>query len=60
MIGDILVALNGKPVKDTDDVQSVLEPGFVGKAVKASLVRGGALTEASDHHRRAAAEGGLT
>ena len=47
MIGDILVALNGKPIQDTDDVQSALEPGFVGKAVKATLVRGGALTEAS-------------
>jgi S1-C subfamily serine protease len=47
MIGDILIALNGKPVQDTDDVQSVLDPGFVGKAVKATLVRGGALTEAS-------------
>ena len=47
MIGDILVALDGKPVKDTDDVQSVLEPGFVGKNIKATLVRAGALTEAS-------------
>ena len=47
MIGDILVSLNGKPVKDTDDVQSVLEPGFVGKPVAAALVRGGALAEAS-------------
>jgi S1-C subfamily serine protease len=47
MIGDILVALNGKPVQDTDDVQSVLDPSFVGKPVKATLVRGGALTEAS-------------
>ena len=47
MIGDILVTLNGKPVRDTDDVQSVLEPGFVGKPVKAAVVRGGALTEAS-------------
>jgi S1-C subfamily serine protease len=45
-IGDILVALNGKPVEDTDDVQSVLEPGFVGKPVKATIVRAGALTEA--------------
>ncbi len=44
-IGDILVALNGHPVEDTDDVQSVLEPGFVGKAVKAAIVRAGALTE---------------
>jgi len=47
MIGDILVSLNGKPVKDTDDVQSVLEPGFVGKPVVAGMVRGGALAEAS-------------
>jgi S1-C subfamily serine protease len=47
LIGDIVVALNGQAVKDTDDVQSVLEPGFVGKAVKAALVRGGALAEAS-------------
>jgi S1-C subfamily serine protease len=47
LLGDILVALNGKPVKDTDDVQSVLEPDFVGKPVKATLVRGGAPTEVS-------------
>jgi S1-C subfamily serine protease len=47
LIGDILVALNGKPVKDTDDVQSVLEPEFVGKPVKGAIVRGGVLTETS-------------
>jgi len=47
MIGDILVGLNGKPVAYTDDVQSVLDPSFVGKAVAASIVRGGALAEAS-------------
>jgi len=47
LIGDIVVALNGKTIRDTDDVQSVLEPSFVGKPVKAALVRGGALTEAS-------------
>jgi S1-C subfamily serine protease len=47
MLGDILVTLDGKPVQDTDDVQRVLEPGFVGKSVKAALVRGGALAEAS-------------
>ena len=46
-IGDILIALNDKPIQDTDDVQSVLEQGFVGKAVKAVLIRGGALTDAS-------------
>jgi len=47
LIGDIVVALDGKPVKDTDDVQSVLEPDYVGKEVKASLVRGGAAAEVS-------------
>ena len=47
LIGDILVGLNGNPVSDTDDVQSVLEPGFVGKAVAATLVRGGELTAVS-------------
>jgi S1-C subfamily serine protease len=47
LIGDILVALNGKSIQDTDDVQTVLEPGFVGKPVKATLVRGGAIAEAS-------------
>jgi S1-C subfamily serine protease len=46
-IGDILVAINGKPIQDTDDVQGVLEPGFVGKAVAVTLIRGGVLTDAS-------------
>ncbi len=60
LVGDIVVAVDGKPVKDTDDVQSVLEPDYVGKAVKASLVRGGVAAEGFDHGRRAAEEGGLT
>lgn len=46
-IGDIFVAIDGKPVHDTDDVQGVLEPGFVGKAVAVTLIRGGALASAS-------------
>ncbi len=46
-IGDIFVAIDGKPVHDTDDVQGVLEPGFVGKAVAVTLIRGGALKDAS-------------
>ena len=58
MIGDILVTLNGTSIRDTDDVQSVLEPGFVGKNVQAAVVRGGALTDASitvgERPRRAA------
>ncbi len=47
LIGDILVALGGKPVRDTDEVQSSLTSEQVGTAVKASLIRGGALSEAT-------------
>jgi S1-C subfamily serine protease len=45
VIGDVLVAFDGKPVLDNDDVQAFLSMEFVGKAVKASLIRGGKLTE---------------
>jgi S1-C subfamily serine protease len=41
LIGDILVALNGRPVHDTDDIQGVLETHAVGQQVQASLIRGG-------------------
>ena len=41
LIGDILAGLEGLPVSDTDDIQSVLETHQVGQAVKASLIRGG-------------------
>jgi S1-C subfamily serine protease len=42
VIGDILMALNGKPVRVTEDVQAALGPDSVGKVVEAVLVRGGA------------------
>ncbi len=45
VIGDVFVALDGKPIADTDDVQEHLAPEFVGKPVKASLLRGGQLAE---------------
>jgi len=41
LIGDILVALDGKPVSDLDDVQAALGGGRVGKSVRAEVVRGG-------------------
>ncbi len=41
LVGDVVVTLDGKPVKDTSDVQELLGPGFVGKTIIASLVRGG-------------------
>jgi len=45
LIGDVLVALGGKPVRDTDDIQSVLGAGAVGKPVAARIVRGGQAIE---------------
>lgn len=41
MVGDILVALEGQPISDTDHVQAMLDPERVGKTVSARLVRGG-------------------
>lgn len=41
LIGDILVAFDGKPVADTDDVQALLDPGRVGKSIAATVIRGG-------------------
>jgi len=42
LVGDILVALGGKTVTDTGDVQTALESVAVGQAIEAALVRGGA------------------
>ena len=41
LVGDMLVALNGIAVAETDDVQSVLDPELIGKTVTASIIRGG-------------------
>ena len=41
VIGDVIVSLEGRPVSDTDDVQEFLSGDYVGKPVKASLLRGG-------------------
>jgi len=41
LVGDVLVALGARSIKDTDDVQSVLVPGSVGQTIDASVVRGG-------------------
>jgi S1-C subfamily serine protease len=41
LIGDILVALDGKPVADTDDVQSALAGESVGRTMRVSVIRGG-------------------
>ena len=41
LIGDVLVALGGAHVADTDDIQTVLETGGVGNAIEVQVVRGG-------------------
>lgn len=45
LVGDVLIALDGKPIADTDDVQAVLGTESVGQEVKASIIRGGAAME---------------
>lgn len=44
-LGDLLVALDGNPVRDTDEVQGSLASDRIGKPVRASIIRGGAATE---------------
>lgn len=41
LIGDILVALDGQPVQDAEDLQALLRGERVGKSVPASIIRGG-------------------
>jgi S1-C subfamily serine protease len=41
LIGDVLLALGGRPTADTDDVQAALESHGVGKSVEAKVLRGG-------------------
>lgn len=43
-IGDILIAIEGAPVNDTNDVQALLGPDRVGKPVAVRIIRGGADT----------------
>jgi S1-C subfamily serine protease len=43
LIGDILIAIEGTTISDTNDVQSLLGSDRVGKAVSVQLIRGGAL-----------------
>jgi len=45
LIGDILIALDAKPIADTHDVQGLLDPERVGTSVPLSVVRGGARTD---------------
>jgi S1-C subfamily serine protease len=44
-VGDIIVALDGKPIEDTDDLLAQLGSDRVGKALRLRLIRGGAAAE---------------
>jgi serine protease Do len=45
LLGDVLIGFDGESIHSIDDVQRVLGPEQVGKAVSVSLVRGGAPAE---------------
>nr|MDQ2899167.1 S1C family serine protease [Acidobacteriota bacterium] len=45
LLGDALTDLDGKPINDTDDVQTHLGPDRVGQSLRASISRGGATME---------------
>jgi S1-C subfamily serine protease len=45
LIGDVVIAIDGKSVSDTGDVQVVLGPQSVGKTLNMQIIRGGALVE---------------
>jgi S1-C subfamily serine protease len=47
MIGDVVVALDGKPVRNADDLLVLLGPRSVGTTVQARIIRGGASRELS-------------
>jgi len=45
LIGDVILALAGQPVHDTEDIQSTLASVSVGKPIAARIVRGGQVIE---------------
>lgn len=45
LVGDILVGIEGAPVRDADDLQRALSPERVGMTVQLQLIRGGAAHE---------------
>ena len=44
-LGDVVVALDGQPVADTDDIQTALGGREIGQTMKATILRGGELRE---------------
>jgi S1-C subfamily serine protease len=47
LLGDVLIALDSTPMEKVEDLQTFCASGVMGKAVKAKLIRGGALAESS-------------
>lgn len=47
LLGDVLVALDGHPVRDTDDLPALLSGDRVGKASQVKVIRGGEMKELS-------------
>jgi S1-C subfamily serine protease len=47
MLGDVLLALDGQPIRDTDDIQAHLGAEKIGKPVAASVLRGGTSLQVS-------------
>lgn len=47
MVGDILIALDGDPLRDTDDLRDALGADRAGQNVPVRIVRGGAVQEVS-------------
>jgi S1-C subfamily serine protease len=43
LVGDVFLSIDGQPVSDTRDVQLALRAEHIGRAVPATIVRGGAL-----------------
>lgn len=45
-LGDVIIALDGRPTQDVDDVQAFLVTDRIGKPLKVTLLRAGKLAEA--------------
>ena len=45
--GDTIVSLDGEPVRQVDDLLSLLSSDRVGKAVEVAVIRGGVLSKIS-------------
>jgi S1-C subfamily serine protease len=45
LFGDVIVALEGRAVKNLRDLQTFLQPEFVGKTIPVSMIRAGKLVE---------------